>query len=83
MIEITRRKEFLSISETLGDYLDTFGRRFGLPATYDDLRGFDQSYPLFDRTGQPTHWATVMYERGFQADLWRRRSAASSPTVRI
>jgi hypothetical protein len=78
MVEITRRKEFLTISESLGDYLDLFGRRFALPATYDDLRGFDQSYPLFDRSGMATHWATVMYEPGFQAELWPKLTSIYS-----
>ena len=70
MVEITRRKDFLPVTEGLGHYLDRYGRRFALPATYDDLRDFNQSYPLYDREGQPTHWSTVMYEKSFQQKLW-------------
>jgi hypothetical protein len=61
MIEITKRKSFLPITEDLGRYLDQFDRRFTLPATYADLREFQQSYPLYDKSGHPTHWSTVMY----------------------
>ncbi len=78
MVEITRRKEFLPITDQLGQYLDRYGRRFALPATYDDLRAFNQSYALFDRNGQPTHWSTVMYERSFQQELWPKLTSIYS-----
>ena len=78
MVEITRRKEFLPITDRLGEYLDRFGRRFALPATYEDLREFNQSYPLFDRNGEPTHWSTVLYERSFQQELWPKLTSIYS-----
>ena len=78
MVEITRRKEFLPVTESLGHYLDRYGRRFALPATYDDLREFNQSYPLYDRDGQPTHWSTVMFEKSFQQQLWPKLTSIYS-----
>lgn len=70
MIEITRRKDFLPITPDLGAYLDRFGRRHSIPAAYTDLLDFQQSYPLFDRNGNATHWSTVVYEGSRQQELW-------------
>jgi hypothetical protein len=78
MIEITKRKSFLPITEDLGRYLDQFDRRFTLPATYADLREFQQSYPLYDKSGHPTHWSTVMYERSHQQELWPKLTSIYS-----
>lgn len=77
-IEISRRKAFLPISGGLGRYLEDFGRAHPLPATYDDLRGFQQSYPLFDRSGQATYWSTVMYESTTQRTLWENLTSIYS-----
>jgi hypothetical protein len=70
MIEITRRKDFLPITPRIGEYLDRFGRRHSLPTTYASLLEFNQSYPLYDVAGNPTHWSSVMYERSLQEVLW-------------
>ena len=70
MIEITRRKDFLPITSSIGDYLDRFGRRHSLPTTYAALLEFDQSYPLYDAAGNATHWSSVVYERSLQEILW-------------
>lgn len=78
MVEITRRKNFLPITERLEGYLDRFSRSFAIPATYNDLLDFNQSYPLYDRAGHSTHWSTVMYERSRQQDLWPRLTSIYS-----
>ena len=78
MVEITRKKHFLPITAELSGYLDRFGRSSPLPATYHDLQEFDQSYPLYDRTGHPTHWSTVMYERSKQQELWPKLTSIYS-----
>jgi hypothetical protein len=70
MIEITKRKDFLPITDALCAYLDRFGRRHSLPATYRDLLDFRESYPLFDRVGNATHWSSVIYEQSRQQELW-------------
>ncbi|MBL9179588.1 MAG: hypothetical protein JNM65_16110 [Verrucomicrobiaceae bacterium] len=69
MNEITRRKNFLPVTGELTSYLDQFGRCHALPATYGELRGFSDSYPLFDKDGNATHWSSVMYPREVQQQL--------------
>jgi hypothetical protein len=77
-IEISKRKAFLPIGEELWRYLERVGRAHTLPATYDDLRGFQQSYPLFDRSGQATYWSTVMYEPASQKRLYENLTSIYS-----
>lgn len=78
MIVITKRKEFISTSEELADYLDQFGRMFSLPATYQDMLQFTERYPLFDRAGNATHWASVIYPMDVQRDLYPRLTSIYS-----
>lgn len=75
---ITRRKDFLPITEELETYLDQFGRRFSLPATYQDLRNFTESYPLEDKEGNPTHWSSVLYPHEVRQDLYPRLTSIYS-----
>ncbi|MDZ4289177.1 MAG: hypothetical protein U0984_14520 [Prosthecobacter sp.] len=78
MIEITKRKDFLPISEALETYLDQFGRRYSLPTTYKELLNFTESYPLADKSGNPTYWATVLYSREVQNVLYPKLTSIYS-----
>ena len=78
MIVITKRKEFIGTSEELADYLDQFGRMYSLPATYQDMLQFTERYPLFDRAGNATHWASVVYPMDVQRDLYPRLTSIYS-----
>ena len=75
---ITRRKNFISISEDLSSYLKHYGRMSALPATYQELLGFTNCYPLTDKTGKPTLWDTVVYERTLLKELWPRLTSIYS-----
>lgn len=77
-VQISRRKTFLPMTDELEDYLDQFGRRFSLPATYQDLRSFSESYPLDDRNGNPTHWSGVLYPREVRDELYPRLTSIYS-----
>lgn len=78
MITITKRKAFIPASAELTGYLDEFGRLYSLPATYQDMLQFAERYPLFDRTGTPTHWASVIYPMEVQRDLYPRLTSIYS-----
>ena len=78
MIEISRRKEFIPISDQLASYLDQFERMYSLPTTYQDLLGFSERYPLFDRKQNPTYWASVLYPREVQLELYPRLTSIYS-----
>jgi hypothetical protein len=77
-IQITKKKEFLPFTDDLEIYLDQFGRSYSLPAKYQDLLGFTESYPLDDKDGNPTHWSTVLYPAEVQKDLYPRLTSIYS-----
>jgi len=77
-VQISKRKAFLPITDELEDYLDQFGRRFSLPATYQDLRSFTESHPLDDKNGNPTHWSGVLYPREVRDELYPRLTSIYS-----
>lgn len=78
MNEISRRKNFLPITEELTGYLVQWDRHCGLPATYNDLRGFIESYPLCDKEDRPTHWSTVLYPAEVQQEIYPRLTSIYS-----
>ncbi|MBX7207054.1 MAG: hypothetical protein K1X78_01975 [Verrucomicrobiaceae bacterium] len=78
MVIITKRKDFIGTSDELASYLDQFGRMFSLPATYQDMLAFSERYPLFDRAGNPTHWASVVYDMETQRTLYPRLTSIYS-----
>ncbi len=78
MIEITKRKNFLPIREDLESYLDQFGRRYSLPTTYQDLLSFPESYPISDKDGNPSYWASVLYPRELQQELYPKLTSIYS-----
>lgn len=75
---ITRRKEFISISDELRTYLRHYGRLSALPALYRDLLSFMNAYPLMDKEGRSTLWDTVIYERSQLKELWPRLTSIYS-----
>ena len=78
MIEITRRKNFIPVTEGLIEYLDQFGRCDALPTTYNDLRNFSESYPLFDKDGNATYWSSVLYPREVQQEIYPKLTSIYS-----
>jgi hypothetical protein len=78
MVNITKRKEFIQTSDELASYLDQYGRLFSLPATYTDMLGFSERYPLSDRNGNLTHWASVVYPMEVQQHLYPRLTSIYS-----
>ncbi|MBE2287198.1 MAG: hypothetical protein IAE77_27330 [Prosthecobacter sp.] len=78
MIEITKRKNFIPVTDELISYLDQFGRCHALPTTYAELRSFSDSYPHFDKDGNATHWSSVMYPREIQQEIYPKLTSIYS-----
>lgn len=66
---ISRRKPFYPIGPELQAYLDDYRRLRPLPLLYEQLTGFRDLYPLFDREGNDTFWRTAIYEPVGRAEL--------------
>jgi hypothetical protein len=57
----TQKKPSYPIGEPLREYLAKYRRERPLPATYERLRHFHESFPLADAEGHSTLWDTVVY----------------------
>jgi hypothetical protein len=78
MNDISRRKHFIPVSDELREYMVHWDRQCSLPATYNDLLGFSESYPLSDKEDRPTHWSSVLYPGEIQAELYPRLTSIYS-----
>jgi len=71
MEEISRKKLIFPVSRNFRRYLRSYGRESKLPVTYDTLKHFTGSVPLFDAKGQDTFWETVFYHPSLTDDIHR------------
>ena len=61
MAYISKKKIIYPVSERLRTYLTAYDREVNLPISYQDLRRFNSSIPLYDRHDHDTLWQTVFY----------------------
>lgn len=61
MAIISRKKNKYLISSRLREYLQEYERCLPLPISYRSLLRYENSVPLYDRSGKDTHWETVFY----------------------
>ncbi len=66
MAIISKKKEVFPISKWLRSYIKKYDREIDLPIYYSDLVRYDNSIPLYDKSGNDTLWVTVFYP---QADM--------------
>lgn len=64
MAIISKKKEIFPISKSLRDYIKKYDREINLPIYYGDLLRYDNSIPLYDKTGNDTLWETVFFPQG-------------------
>jgi hypothetical protein len=62
MEHISRKKIIFPVSRNFRRYLRSYGRESKLPVTYDTLKHFSGSIPLYDTKGQDTLWESVYYQ---------------------
>lgn len=72
---ISKRKPFYPVGAELEAYLGEHRRLQPLPLVYEQLRGFRDLYPLFDRDGTDTLWKTAVYDPVDRVDLHRALTA--------
>lgn len=64
MAIISKKKEIFPISKSLRAYINKYDREIDLPIYYGDLLRYDNSIPLYDKTGNDTLWETVFFPQG-------------------
>lgn len=67
---ISKKKQFYPVKETLRRYLREYDRAVPLPITYQDLLHFTDAYPLYDRYGHDTLWQTVVYDQSQMQEIY-------------
>ncbi|MEP1034904.1 hypothetical protein [Ekhidna sp.] len=64
MAIISKKKEIFPISKSLRAYIKKYDREMNLPIYYGDLLRYDNSIPLYDKSGNDTLWETVFFPQG-------------------
>ena len=61
MAIISKKKEPFPISKNLRAYIKKYNREMNLPIFYADLLRYDNSIPLYDKSGNDTLWETIFF----------------------
>ncbi|MGE5106484.1 MAG: hypothetical protein ACM3H8_02995, partial [Sphingobacteriales bacterium] len=59
--KISKKKKSYPVSKSLRKYLRRYGRDIHLPLSYDSLKYYQSSIPLYDKDGKDSLWETVFY----------------------
>jgi len=69
MALISKKKIPYRINDSLREYLRKYDREVDVPVQYSDLKRFDSTVPLYDKTGRDTLWESVFYAQGETQDI--------------
>jgi len=70
-MKISKKKDFITISSTLWEYLEHQNRKKTIPIRYNDLFRYSDSFPVLDKNGQDTLWDSLIFDQGTEKDLKR------------
>lgn len=68
-MEISKKKPAFPINESLRKYLKKYKREEILPLTYQDMKRWTDSRPVFDNNGENTYWESVIYDGATQEEI--------------
>lgn len=60
-VTIKHKKPIYKVTAPLHEYIKVYQREVKLPISYEDLLGFTEAYPLYDKNGKDTLWETPLY----------------------
>lgn len=69
MQQISRKKAFFPLNPAFRGYLKMYEREVKLPVSYEELRYFDNSIPVYDKEGKDTLWESVFYPQSMYNQL--------------
>lgn len=70
MAIISKKKEIFSISKSLRSYIKKYDREMDLPIYYSDLLRYDNSIPLYDKSGNDTLWETIFFQQSDMKSIY-------------
>lgn len=68
-MEISRKKPAFPINQGLRKYLRKYKREDSINLTYDDMKRWNDSTPVYDSNGKNTLWESVIYDRSIQDEI--------------
>jgi hypothetical protein len=66
---ITRKKIIYPVNASLRKYLQVYQRETKLPVSYNQLKFFLETIPVFDSRGKDTLWESVIYPQDQMAEI--------------
>jgi hypothetical protein len=69
MQQISKKKAFFPLNPAFRGYLKLYEREVALPISYEELRYYDASIPVYDKNGKDTLWESVLYPQSMMAQL--------------
>lgn len=69
MQHISRKKSFFPLNPAFRGYLKLYEREVRLPVSYEELRYYDSSIPVYDKEGKDTLWESVFYPQSMYPQL--------------
>ena len=68
-MEISKKKPAFPINQGLRKYLRKYKREDSINLTYDDMKRWNDSTPVYDSNGKNTLWESVIYDRAIQDEI--------------
>jgi hypothetical protein len=68
-MEISKKKPAFAIGSNLRKYLKKYKREESIPLTYEDMKRWTGSTPVYDNNGNDTLWESVIYDGYIQEEI--------------
>ena len=68
-MKISKKKDFIPISQKLWQYLEQYNTKGKSPIKYQDLFRYQESFPVLDKNGQDTLWDSLIYSQSTETEL--------------
>jgi hypothetical protein len=68
-MEISKKKPPFPINQGLRKYLRKYGRENSIDISYEDMKRWTDSTPVYDSNGQDTLWESVIYDGSTQEEI--------------
>jgi hypothetical protein len=66
----SKKKVAYPVTKALEEYLIKYNRKVSLPLQYDDMLRYEEGLPLYNRSGEDTHWKSVIYQQHEQKQIY-------------
>ncbi|MEX1192030.1 MAG: hypothetical protein WEA99_08655 [Brumimicrobium sp.] len=68
-MDISKKKQAFPINQGLRKYLRKYNREDSIALSYDDMKRWSDSTPVYDANGRNTLWESVIYDMALQDEI--------------